>query len=60
MKLPTIGERIKFKDNNPNKSKDRILEGTVTEVSNKLGGLVYVTNITSSDEFIVRLDSIIK
>lgn len=58
-KLPQIGERIKFKDKNPNREDERIMEGTVVEVSKNFGGLVYVGNITSSDEMIVRLENVI-
>jgi len=59
-RLPLIGQRIKFKDKNPNKKGYRVLEGTVVDVSTKLGTLVYVGNITSHDEFVIRLESIIK
>ena len=58
-KLPLIGERVKFEDRNPSKESIRILEGTVTEVTTKFGGMVYLTNITSEDEFIVRLECLL-
>lgn len=58
--LPQIGERVKFRDKNPNKIGERLMEGTVVEVSNKFGGIIYVGNITSSrGEWVVKLENLL-
>lgn len=59
IKLPKIGDKIKWELRNPQYNKVKIMESIVSDVTEKYGGAVYVDGATSDDQFLVRLECIL-
>lgn len=59
IKIPKIGQKIKFPDKNPDKMGERIMEGKVVRLLNRFEGLAVVNKVTSKSEFIINIKNII-